>query len=55
MEIQGEGITISYTHLPVHLVGDELTGSVEEGGDLSSRRFPEMVDLVQSTYVISFV
>jgi hypothetical protein len=55
MEVQGEGTRIRYTHLLIHLVGGELAGSVEEGGDSSSRRFPEMVDLVQSTYVISFV
>jgi hypothetical protein len=46
---------IRYTRLPVHLVTGDLTGGVEEGGDSLGRRFPGVVDLVQSTFVIGLV
>ena len=43
------GSIIRYTRLLVHLVGGDLAGGVEEGGDSSDRRFNGVVDLVQST------
>jgi hypothetical protein len=49
------GIRIRYSRLLVHLVDGDFVGSVEEGGDSSSRRFYEVVDLVKSTYFISLV
>jgi hypothetical protein len=49
------GTIIRYSRLHVHLVGGVLTGGVEEGGDLSSRRSHGVVDLVQSTYITSLV
>jgi hypothetical protein len=45
------GTRIRYTRLLVHFVVGDLLGGVEEGGDLSSRCFPRVVDLAQSTYV----
>jgi hypothetical protein len=39
------GIRIRYTRLLVHIGGD-LTGAVEEGGDLFGRCFHGVVDLV---------
>jgi hypothetical protein len=35
------------------LVGGDLAGSIEEGGDSSGRLFHGVVDLVQSTYFTS--
>ena len=46
------GSRIRYTRLLVHLVGGDLAGGVEEGGDSSDRRFNGVVDLVQSTCCI---
>jgi hypothetical protein len=46
------GTLISYTRL---LIGGDITDGVEEGGDSFGRRFHEVVDLVQSTYVIGVV
>jgi hypothetical protein len=49
------GTRIRYIRLLVHLVGSNLAGGVEEGRDLSGRRFPGVVDLVQPTSVIVLV
>jgi hypothetical protein len=49
------GTRIRYSRLLVHLVGGDLAGSVEEGGDSSGRRFHGVVDLVQSMYFTSLV
>jgi hypothetical protein len=46
---------IRYISLLAHLVGGDLSSGVEGAGDLSSRRFPRVVDLVLSTCVISLV
>jgi hypothetical protein len=44
------GTSIRYTLLLVPLVGVDLAGGAEEGGDSSGRRFLRVVvDLVQST------
>ena len=45
------GQRIRYTRLLVHLVGGDLAGGVEEGGDSPGRRFHAVVDLIQSTCV----
>jgi hypothetical protein len=49
------GTRIRYSVLLIHLIGGDLAGSVEEGGDSSGRRFHEVVELVQSMYFISLV
>jgi hypothetical protein len=46
------GTRIRYSPLLVHLVGGDLFGGVEEGGDSSGRRFYGVVDLVQSKYML---
>jgi hypothetical protein len=46
---------IRYTHLLFYLVGDDLAGGVEEGGDSSGRHFHVVVNLFQSMCVIGLV
>jgi hypothetical protein len=42
------GTRIRYSRLHVHLVGYDLAGGIEEGGDSSGLRFHGVVDLVMS-------
>jgi hypothetical protein len=49
------GTIIRYSRLLVHLIGGDHAGSVEDGGDLSDRRFHEVVDLVQSIFFTSLM
>jgi hypothetical protein len=49
------GTRIRYSCLLVHLVGGDLAGSVEEGGNSSGHRFHGVVNLVESTYFTSLV
>jgi hypothetical protein len=46
---------IRYSRLLIHLVDGDIAGGVEEGRDSSSRCFPGVVDLVQSTRVTCLV
>jgi hypothetical protein len=46
------GTRIRYSRLLVHLVDGDLAGGIEEGRDSSGRHFHEVMDLVQSTYVL---
>jgi hypothetical protein len=49
------GTIIRYSRLLIHLIGGDLAGSVEDGGDLSDCRFHEVVDLVQSIFFTSMM
>jgi hypothetical protein len=49
------GTRISYTCFLIHLVGGDLAGGIEEGGDSFGRRFHRVDGLVQSTCVIDLV
>jgi hypothetical protein len=53
--VELRGTRIRYFCLLVHLVGDDLAGSIEEGRDSSGRLFHGVMDLVQSTYFTSLV
>jgi hypothetical protein len=46
---------IRYIRLLVHLVGGDLVGDIEEGGDSSGRCFYGVVDLVWSTFAIGLM
>jgi hypothetical protein len=44
-----------YIRRLVHLVGGDLVGDIEEGGDSSGHRFYGVVDLVRSTFAIGLM